>query len=137
MSCKSLLVIGALMFATLRVTAATPCLAVPERITPPAVAAPLPAVPEVCPPKVSAACEVPPAQPAYTMTIYNGPRAVQKTWVAENGSWRSYRAFPDCPRPCGTYAPACAVKAPCAPRPCGTYAPPCAAPAPCVRAHCS
>ncbi len=121
MSCKSLLVLGALMFATVRANAV----------------APSPAFPAPPPPPPDAACEVPPAQAAYTMTIYNGPCVVQKTWVAENGSWRSYRAVPDCPPPCGTSAPACAAQAPCAPRPYVTYTPPCSVQAPRGRHHCS
>jgi hypothetical protein len=102
MSCKSLFVIGALMFAPLRATAATS----------------LPAVPPVPAAAAIPACEVRPEQAAYTMTIYNGPRAVQKTWVQECGSWRSYRAVPDCPPPCGPRTPVCAEAArrPC--RPC-------------------
>lgn len=113
MSCKSLLVIAALMFAALRVTAAAPSPAVPQMTTANAVAAPLPAAPEVVTPPANATTVAPPAPAAYTMTIYNGPRAVQKNWVLANGSWSSYRVFPDCPPPCGAVAPACAVKAPC------------------------
>jgi hypothetical protein len=143
MSCKSLLVLGALMIVTMRATAAGPSPAVPAMPAPTVVAAPLPAVPEVPPAPTNATGEAPPEPGAYTMTIYNGPRVVQKTWVPVNGSWRSYRVLPACPSPCGTYAPSCAAKAPCArqhcgrPSPCGSCAPPCEAKAPCVRQHCS
>jgi hypothetical protein len=113
MSCKSLLVLGALMFVTMRATAAAPLRAVPEVPTPAAVAALLPAVPDVPTPGAKAASEAPSEQGAYTMTIYNGARAVQKTWARENGSWRSYKVFPACPSSCGTYAPRCAAEAPC------------------------
>jgi hypothetical protein len=113
MSCKSLLVLGALLFATMRVTAAGPSPAAPPTPTPPAAAAPLPNIPEVPTPPANATGEAPADPGAYTMTIYNGPRVVQKIWVPENGAWRSYRVFPDCPRPCGTVAPPCEAKAAC------------------------
>ena len=118
MSCKSLLLFAALTFGTMRATAAAPLHAVPEVCTPTAnTAAPLPAVAAAPTPAANATCEAPPEQEAYTMTIYNGARAVQKTWVRENGSWQSYKVSAGCPLPCGT-----------APRPC--------AEALCVRPRC-
>jgi len=52
-----------------------------------------------------------PEQPTtHTMTIYNGPRVVQRNFVYQDGSWRSLckrEDFRACPRPpehlCGTY----------------------------------
>jgi hypothetical protein len=117
MSCKSLLLLGALMFGTMRVAAA-PLHACPEVPTPTAtVVAPLPPVAEPPAPAASATCEARPGPEAYTMTIYNGPRAVQKVWARECGSWRSYKVVPDC-RPCGTSARRCAAEAPCVRRRC-------------------
>ena len=120
MSCKSLLVVGALMFVTMRATAA-----------------PLPAVPDLPTANSMNEAPKPPEQKTYTMTIYNGPKVTRKTFVWENGSWYedNYDVFfRDCPRSpwrfYGAYSsPRCAEDAACSLRANGYLAS--------VRQHCS
>jgi hypothetical protein len=84
MSCKSLLVLGALMLATMQATAA-----------------PINVVGVMPPANLMNEAPRPPEQKTYTMTIYNGPKVSQKTFVWENGAWAEVRFdvyFRDCPR---------------------------------------
>ena len=104
--------IGSLLFAAMRDTAAASSLAVPDLAAQSAVlAAPASPIANLPP----ADCEQP---PTHSMTIYNGPCVTQATFVWQNGEWRSF----------GSGSPCRGEKVACPVRACGNKAP--------VQRHC-
>jgi hypothetical protein len=104
--------IGSLVFAAMRDTAAASSPAVPALAAPFAVlAAPACPLAKLPPPKRE--------QPlTHTMTIYNGPCVTQASFVWQNGQWHS----------CGNGSPCRGERAACPMRACGNQAP---VPGPC------
>jgi hypothetical protein len=126
---KSLLalpLVAALVFVTMRATAAAPLPAVPDSPMPPTAMPTPPAGPTANP--TNAVAKPPPPVPeqprTYTMTLYIGNRVRRQTWVWENGSWHEdncHVCVPDCrpvAPPCSSSRPRCREKPPCVWRHC-------------------